>query len=82
MTILDVEIMIILKKIKVINSLHALTLIMMKILIKNGLFFSGRKDEKASKKDVLIDDYGRIEDVGPCDSFNEEGLRIIEANRK
>ena len=54
----------------------------MQTLIKNGLFFSGRADEKALKQDVLIDEFGRIKDVGPCNSFKEEGLRIIEADGK
>ena len=54
----------------------------MQTLIKNGLFFSGRADEKALKQDVLIDEFGRIKDVGPCNSFIEEDLRIIEADGK
>ncbi|MBO3097812.1 N-acyl-D-amino-acid deacylase family protein [Gelidibacter pelagius] len=51
----------------------------MKTLIKNGLFFSGMPDEKAVKQDVLIDDDGRILEIGLSNSFSEEGLNIIDA---
>lgn len=51
----------------------------MKTLIKNGLFFSGMPDEIAVKQDVLIDDDGRILEIGLSNSFSEEGLNIIDA---
>jgi len=30
----------------------------------------------------LIDESGRFEEIGPCNSFDEEGLKIIDANGK
>lgn len=51
----------------------------MKTLIKNGLFFSGMPDEKAIKQDMLIDDEGRILEIGLNNSFSEEGFNIIDA---
>ena len=51
----------------------------MKTLIKNGLFFSGMPDEIAVKQDVLIDDDGRILEIGLSNSFSEEGFNIIDA---
>lgn len=54
----------------------------MKTLIKNGLFFSGMSKEKAIKQDVLIDDSGQIAEIGSCNSFDEVGLKIIEAEGK
>lgn len=54
----------------------------MKTLIKNGLFFSGNPDEKASKQDILIDETGRIAKIGSCTSIPPEGLKIIDAEGK
>ncbi|MEM8522318.1 hypothetical protein [Flavobacterium sp. PL12] len=54
----------------------------MSILIRNGLFFSGDKDEKASKKDVLIDDLGRIQEIAEPNSIECFGAEIINAERK
>lgn len=51
----------------------------MNILIKNGLFFSGMPDEEAIKQDLIIDASGRIQDIGPCHSFSDEDLEIIDA---
>ena len=53
-----------------------------KTLIKNGLFFSGNPDEKASKQDILIDETGRIAEIGSCNSIPTEGLKIIDAEGK
>ena len=54
----------------------------MKVLIKNGLFFSGMPDEKAIKQDILIDDLGRILEIGSSNSFSDAGLKIIDAEGK
>ena len=54
----------------------------MKTLIKNGLFFSGNADENAIKQDVLIDDSGRILEIGSNLSISVEGLEIIDAEGK
>lgn len=82
MTILDDEIIIIFHRTSNQKFFNVQTLKMMKTLIKNGLFFSGRVEEKALKKDVLIDESGRIKEIAPCNSFDEEGLKIIDANGK
>lgn len=49
-------------------------------LIKNGLFFSGNQTEKATIKDVLILENGRIGDIGQIDK--EDGFEIIDAQGK
>lgn len=54
----------------------------MSILIKNGLFFSGEPNQKASKQDILIDAQGRIQEIGANQSFSIEGLEIIDAEGK
>ena len=54
----------------------------MKTLIKNGLFFSGNPDEKASIKDILIDELGRIAEIASCNSIPAEDLEIIDAEGK
>jgi N-acyl-D-aspartate/D-glutamate deacylase len=54
----------------------------MSTLIKNGLFFSGNPDEKAIKQDLLIDDSGRILEIGSNISSSEEDLKIIDAEGK
>ena len=54
----------------------------MSILIKNGLFFSGNRDEKAIIQDVLIDDTGRIQEIGPSNSISAEGCELIDADGK
>ena len=51
-------------------------------IIKNGLFFSGRPDQKAIKQDILIDASGRIKEIGPCDLLYEEDVEIIDAEGK
>jgi N-acyl-D-aspartate/D-glutamate deacylase len=54
----------------------------MGIIIKNGLFFSGIPNEKAIKQDILIDDAGQILEISSCNSISDEGLEIIDAERK
>ncbi len=54
----------------------------MKTLIKNGLFFSGEADEKATIQDILIDENGRIIEIGVNLSSSAEDLEIIDAAGK
>ncbi|MGV8945619.1 MAG: N-acyl-D-amino-acid deacylase family protein [Lutibacter sp.] len=54
----------------------------MNILIKNGLFFSGDPNEKATKKNILIDSHGRIKEIGSIDKIPQENLEIIDAEGK
>lgn len=54
----------------------------MNIIIKNGIFFSGLPDEKAVKQDILIDDNGRIQEIGDCGLLPDEDLEIIDAEGK
>ncbi len=54
----------------------------MSTLIKNGFFFSGMPDEKAMMRDILIDDSGCIQAIGDCNSFDDSGLEIIDAEGK
>lgn len=54
----------------------------MNILIKNGLFFSGREDEKAIQQDVLIGSDGRIKDIGSITVLPSDKVEIIDASDK
>ncbi len=54
----------------------------MKTLIKNGLFYSGSAGEKALQQDILIDDYGKIAEIGAGGSFDHEVANVIEASGK
>ncbi len=54
----------------------------MNILIKNGLFFSGDINERATKKNILIDSNGRIKQIGPINEISQENLEIIDAEGK
>ncbi|GGW72915.1 N-acyl-D-aspartate/D-glutamate deacylase [Winogradskyella epiphytica] len=49
-------------------------------LITNGLFFSGCKDEKATVKDILINEDGTIEKIGSIETT--DNLHIIDAKGK
>lgn len=53
----------------------------MKTLIKNGLFFSGNPEEKASIKDLLIAE-GRILEIGNNLSIDDDKFEIIDADGK
>ena len=53
----------------------------MRILIKNGLFYSGDKDEKASIKHLLINDDGIIEKIS-SDPILENDCKVIDAAGK
>lgn len=50
------------------------------ILIKNGLFFSGKRNEKASIKDILIHKTGEIAEIGNINK--DQNVDIIDARGK
>ncbi|WP_299397627.1 amidohydrolase family protein [uncultured Gelidibacter sp.] len=49
-------------------------------LIKNGLFFSGDQNEKATVKDILILENGRIGDIGTLEA--DADVEVIDAEGK
>jgi len=49
------------------------------ILIKNGLFFSGDSNKKATKQDVLIDRNGKIIEIGSINLPQNNTVEIIDA---
>lgn len=51
----------------------------MNILIKNGLFFSGDSNKKATKQDVLIDRNGKIIEIGSINLPQNNTVEIIDA---
>lgn len=51
----------------------------MNILIKNGLFFSGDSNKKATKQDVLIDSNGKIIEIGSINLPQNNTVEIIDA---
>ncbi|MEO8933064.1 MAG: hypothetical protein ABI295_02060 [Xanthomarina sp.] len=51
----------------------------MRTLIKNGLFFSGKSDEKATKQDILIDNEGFIKEIGSIHLPSDAFVEIIDA---
>ena len=53
----------------------------MRILIKNGRFYSGDKDEKASIKNLLINEDGIIEKIS-SDPILENDCQVIDASGK
>ena len=53
----------------------------MRILIKNGLFYSGDKNDKASIKHLLINEEGIIEKIS-SDPILEQDCHIIDASGK
>ncbi len=53
----------------------------MRILIKNGLFYSGDKDEKASIQHLLINEDGIIEKIS-SDPLLETDAKVIDAQGK
>lgn len=53
----------------------------MRILIKNGLFYSGDKDEKSSIKNLLINEEGIIEKIS-SDPILETDCEVIDASGK
>ena len=54
----------------------------MKILIKNGLFFSGIFDEKAIVQDILIAANGLIQEIGSVILCADNDVQIIDAEGK
>ncbi|KVV14844.1 amidohydrolase family protein [Flavobacterium sp. TAB 87] len=54
----------------------------MKILIKNGLLFSGDNDQKAIVQDILIDANGLIQEIGTNILYEDENVEIIDAKGK
>ncbi|MCX7549015.1 amidohydrolase family protein [Xanthomarina sp. F1114] len=54
----------------------------MNTLIKNGLFFSGDRNEKTSEKDLLINEHGEIIEIGSIDLAEDASTQIIDAKGK
>lgn len=54
----------------------------LKTIIKNGLFFSGDKDEKATVQDILILENGQIGQIGNINIDEEGEVEIIDAEGK
>ncbi|MCX7549864.1 N-acyl-D-amino-acid deacylase family protein [Xanthomarina sp. F2636L] len=54
----------------------------MNTLIKNGLFYSGNRNEKASQQDLLINENGEIIEIGSIDLTQNATTQIIDAKGK